>query len=94
MRSREDWENCAHARALSKIDHLGIALNRTSTLIRPNDEEEKRSRAKIPTGVLPGGPGNLRTRAKRLTFSGSGEITQVPHLDKMTNIGSGRVRKY
>ena len=39
--------------------------NRTGTLIGPN-VEEKGSRAKIPTGVLPGGPGNLRTRARAL----------------------------
>ena len=37
--------------------------NHTGTLIRPNNENGKRSRAKIPTGSLPGVPGNLCTRA-------------------------------
>ena len=38
--------------------------NCTSTVIRPNDEEEKRTRAKIPTGAPPEGLGNLLTRAR------------------------------
>ena len=61
-----DRENCARARARKKIDHLGITQNRIGTLIRPNDEEEKRLRAKIPTGAFPGGPGNLCTRVRAL----------------------------
>ena len=55
---REDRENCARTRALQMFDHLGIARNRIGTLIRPNDEEEKRTRAKISTDALSGGLDN------------------------------------
>ena len=62
VRSREGQEIYARVRARLKIDLFGIGRNRTSTPIGKNDEEEKRSHAKIPTVALLGGPRNLRTR--------------------------------
>ena len=59
----EDREVCARARTLQKFGRHGIARNQTGTTIRPNDEDGKRSHAKISTGELSGGQGNLRTHA-------------------------------
>ena len=57
--SREDQENSARACVRSQIDHLKISRNRTGTLLRPNDKEEKRSYMKIPTSALSRRSGNL-----------------------------------
>ena len=68
MRSREDSKICPSAPKGQKFDHLEITQNCTGTTIRPNDEDGKRLRAKISTGDLLGGQGNLRTRAHELNI--------------------------
>ena len=61
----ESWGIRWGTRACEKTCSDGIVRNRTGTIIRLNDVDKKRSRAKIPTNALPSGPGNLRTCARQ-----------------------------
>ena len=77
MSSHDDREIFAgaHARALYLTVTESRKIARVSS-VWPKDEDRKRSRAKITTGVLLGGPRDLRMRAKNFTILNSREIAR------------------
>ena len=82
-------DNSMRDLAREKDYRLRIVQNRMGSVLRPNNEYCKRSRAKIIKGALPGETrilASVNGRAKKVFISESCKIARVAYLDQLTNI--------